>query len=74
MIPYNKENAQELQYCPVLTCESFLLFPEYPIPCGRHGTIMVDYSDLPIEKRVLMRIKSVLLKRQYVTHKLRKKS
>jgi len=73
MIPYQKENAVELQYCPVFTCSSFLILPEFPLPCARHGTVMVNYSDLPIEKKLAMRIKSVLLKRQYVTHKIMRK-
>jgi hypothetical protein len=70
----NKPNTKqdtEIQYCPVLTCSSVLLFPEYPIPCGKHGTVMVNYSELPLEKRIYMRIKELVLKRQYVVRKVK---
>lgn len=60
----------EIEYCPVLTCTAVGLFPEMPLPCGHHGTVMVAYSELPTEKKIFMWLKSKVLKRQYVVRKI----
>lgn len=64
----------EVKVCPVMTCSSVLLFPEISptLPCGKHGIIMVDWSDRPLRKVIYQFIKSRLFRLKYATHKITK--
>lgn len=59
---------QEIKVCPVMTCDSCLLFPEIDLPCAHHGILMVPISQQPLRKTVYRFIKSRLLHYKYVTH------
>ena len=67
------DNLEELRVCPVMTCDSILLFPEISptLPCAKHGIIMVPVSEQPLRKTIYRYIKSKVLGYQYATHKRR---
>lgn len=66
------ENQEiEIKVCPVMTCDSFLPFPEVSpdLPCAKHGILMVPVSEQPLRKTIYRFLKSKILGYKYVTHK-----
>lgn len=60
---------EELKFCPVMTCDSMLIFESPDLPCAKHGIMMVKHSDLPIRKHIYRYLKSKILGYKYATHK-----
>lgn len=63
----------ELKVCPKMRCGSLLIFPEYNLPCAKHGLMMVDQSKMPIRKMVYRYLTEKIFKFKYATHKTLKK-
>ncbi len=67
------DTYEEIKVCPVMTCDSCLLFPEFcDLPCARHGIMMVKWSDAPLRKKIYRFIKGKIFKYKYVTHRVKK--
>jgi len=52
-----------------MVCNSILIFPEVSptLPCANHGLLMVDWSEVPLRKKLYRALKTK--KFQQVTYK-----
>jgi len=63
---------EDLPVCPVMRCSSFCPFPEAGIlPCAKHGTLLVPYSEAPLRKHMYRWFVQKIFKIKYATGKKR---
>lgn len=64
---------EDLPVCPKMRCNSVILFPEtgFNLPCAKHGTVMVPYSEAPLRKHIYRWLEQRIFKIKYVTGKMR---
>jgi hypothetical protein len=65
---------EDLPVCPKMRCNSFCPFPETGIilPCAKHGTLLVPYSEAPLRKHIYRYLEQKIFKIKYATHKVRR--
>ena len=68
------EDEDEIKVCPKMRCGNCLIFPEYDLPCAKHGVFMVKQSEMPLRKQVYRFLMRKIFRFKYATHKLRTKS
>ena len=63
---------EDLPVCPKMRCNSFAPFPDALIlPCAKHGTMLVPYSDAPIIKKVYRWLQLKIFKIKYVSGRVK---
>lgn len=65
--------VEDLPVCPIMRCSSFCPFPETGmiLPCAKHGTELVPYSEAPLRKHIYRWLVQKIFKIKYVTGKIR---
>lgn len=65
---------EDVLVCPYMRCTSFAPFPDvFVLPCAKHGTVMVPYSEAPLRKHVYRYLVQKIFRVKYVTHRIVKR-